>query len=323
MFTTLADAKASGLRKIAGVCANSSDFIQLLNDATRRLLNRGDFVDTVIRIQVCAYSGCVVFPRYVGQIRKVNLSTGPFPVHNLWWDFFRARGSSGCSGAACGLTYMGPTPVFDGPRGEARTIRAYPVCQADVGKTIRIFGTDNYGQTLKTKVNNTTWEDGIELTLAIPYVSTSTFVRHVDRVVKDDTECVVRLYGYDSVNDVLEDMAYYEPSETNPRYERYQLTSCCGDCSSARAIVALVKLAFVPVSGDNDLVLIRNLDALKLMMQAIRFEEANDRDSARAYEADAIRELNLELSNQTPDDRIPVNLGELNNTDWIGHQRCY
>ena len=86
-------------------------------------------------------------------------------------------------------------------------------------------------------------------------------------------------------------------------------------------VTALVKLKFVPAKLDTDLVLIQNLDALKDMMQAIQFKEANDIASAREYELSAIRELNLELNDQTPLDQTPVSMQPFNGLSFAN--RCF
>jgi hypothetical protein len=79
-----------------------------------------------------------------------------------------------------------------------------------------------------------------------------------------------------------------------------------GDCVS-RPLIALVKLRFVPVVLDTDLVLIDNLDALKNMIQSIKYAEAGDDRMADKYEARAIRELNMGLRDGG-DDLIPVSI---------------
>src|SRR5207253_7734003 len=127
------------------------------------------------------------------------------------------------------------------------------------------------------------WIDGVKLTLVgAPnnYVQTPMFVRRIDRVLKDVTQGNVLLYGFDSINNVLEDLARYEPSETNPSYVRSQLHLCNCDCSKVYSVMALAKLRFVPVVADTDLVLIECLDALKDYISSLKFREAGDATNA-------------------------------------------
>jgi len=79
MLITFAQAKNSNIREISGCTVDSDRFKFLLNEATERLLTRGDSMGTVQPIQVCVRRGCVVFPRYVSTIREAKTCNG-----NLW-----------------------------------------------------------------------------------------------------------------------------------------------------------------------------------------------------------------------------------------------
>jgi len=208
--------------------------------------------------------------------------------------------------------------------GTGRLIRAYADAAADIGKTMTIFGLDDNLQPLKTQNINGTWSPGVVVTFSAPFGSTSVFVSRIDRILKDETTGPIRVYAYNATSDVLEDIAVYEPSETNPDYVRYHLNvpKCDEtDCGASKPITALVKLKYIPAKLDSDLVLIQNLDALKDMMQAIKFKEANDIKSAREYEASAIRELNLELADENPIDQVTVSVEPFNGINWTNN--CY
>lgn len=330
MLATLAQAKTSSIRNIAGCCPDSSQFRQLINDATRRLMRRGDWQGTIVPIHVCAKNGCVTFPRYVDQVRAVNRCSVPMPVTGLWYRFLDHGDYLCCLTAntpPLGLSAYGTMPTYNSVFGDGRFIRAYPDCKADVDaeKTITIFGVDNSDMPLRTNNGDGTYSEGWTLTLALPYVSTTDYVRRIDRVLKDTTQCNVRLFAYDATLDALEDLAVYEPSETNPQYQRYTLqVGCCTGtaCGDSKSIVALVKLRFIEALADTDLVLIENLDALKLMVQAIKCEEQGERAKAREHEMDAIRELNLDLANAVPEAQVSVR-DQVFNGVQIGRMRCF
>ena len=324
MLETLSSVRSSGALNIAGVCPTSDEFTRLVNEATSRLMRRGDWSGTALPIYVCIKRGCVVFPRYVLQVRKLNYGRHPVSVKNNWYEFFDTRSWRGACGAKAGVIGQSQTPVFQDVQGEGRLIRAYTRVQNDVGKTIKIFGVDNSGQPLTEKVAGT-WVQGITLTLAIPFVSSSVFVRRIDRVLKDETEAPINLYAYNSTDDVLEDLAQYDGSETNPSYSKYQINICGGNgaCGDSFPITAMVKLRFVPVKNADDLVLIGNLDALKDMMQSIRLREAGDSDGANTFEASAIRELNLQLRDESPEDEMPVDFGETGRGGRWGRQKVF
>ena len=332
---TLADLKASSIVNVAGKCANSPEFTQLINEATRRLMRRGDWVGTVVPIQICVNSGCVVLPRYVQSVRKLNTCHHRLPVHNLWYSFLDSNswdhgrwGGYGGEGwwrgayhAAGSLVARGQTCCFNDIPSDGWFVRAYASCREDWGNTVTIFGMDTNNQVLRTNNGDGTWSEGVTLTLGSSgqnpnYASTSMYVRRIDRVVKDATQCQVRLFAYAPTLDLgvapnlgLLDLAIYDPGELTPTYTRYQLCipqpvlgmsgACCG---AVHSVVALCKLRFIPAQYPSDLVLIDNLDALKSEVQSVRAQEAGDLQLAKGYEADAVHELNRELEDNSPDD---------------------
>jgi len=320
MLATFAEIKSSRALEIADVAVGSSKFKTLVNEASRRLLRRGDWAGTVISVYVCVRNGCIVWPRYVGQIRKANLCHHAIPVRSVYYDYFEADAFEswkhcGWLGMDCqsSLVHYGRAPVHQDIKGEARYVRLYHTVNEDLGKTVTIFGEDNNGQILRRRDPATgTYYDGVTLVAQLPYAQTPGYVRRIDRVLKDVTQGDFRLYAYDTANAVLEDVALYEPTETNPAFVRYKLSGACGTacCSTTSpfGVAALVKLKYLPIINDQDLVLIQNLDALKLMMQSVRCGEGQDFASAKAYELEAVRELNHELNDETPEDQIAVNV---------------
>jgi len=334
MLETFAAVKASRALEIAGVTVDSNEFKTLLNEATRKLMRRGDWAGTVVSIYLCATKGCVVFPRYVGQVRKLNICKQPIPIRNVYWDFFEANAWTNwnsCSwlGMPCEsrLINYGRTPIVQDILGEGRYVRLYAVTNADYGKTVTIFGVDNNDIPLRHRDANGDWKDGIVLAAKNPYDQTDIYVRRIDRVIKQVTQQEFRLYAFNAADAVLETLATYEPSETNPAYQKFKLKldGCCWpgtstNCDTQQGLAGLIKLQYVPVVDDNDLVLIDNLDALKAMMQSIRCAEGQDFQSAKVYELEAVRELNHQLKDENPDDQISVNVDPFNST-LIGFQQ--
>jgi hypothetical protein len=323
----------SEMAQVAGNCTTSAAFLGKLGAGIRRLMRRGDFYGTLQTIFVCAARGCVVWPRYVDTVRRINVCKHPIEVKNLWWKFMlNARNhyiqSDDCSnqfpqfcGAQCRMTGESATVMYqDIPAADTYQVRAYIDAFADVGKTLTLFGTDTNGQSLKTFNNDGTVSDGITLTFASPFVATAINIRNVTRVRKDLTQGLVRLFAWDTVNLVLIDLAVYEASETNPEYVRYSLDipgcpidgtpGVVGSCPTARGVLAAVKLRFIPPVVGSDIIPIDNLDALKDIYQSLKFKEAGDLQNANAYEASAVRELNQQLRDKFPDNQLPVDFGE-------------
>lgn len=331
---TFGELKTSTASDIAGTCSGSAQFAARVNESIRRLMRRGDWLGTVVPIHVCSRAGCVVFPRYVGTVRKINVCKSPIAIKNVWYDFLEHRDRSTWGGwCGCEARMIGSTEAatFSDIFGDGRFVRAYCTARADVGKTIQLFGEDNHGQPLRTENSDGSYTEGITITFAAPFASTSIYVRRIDRVIKDVTTGDVRLYAYNPVTDILEDLALYSPSETVPSYAKYQLhaqtwptTTAPGQntCCPSMSVVALVKLKFIPVQVDSDLVLIQNIDALKDMLQSLRFKENGDYATAAQYEAQSIRELNLQLRDDNPEDQMPVEVDPFNGIG-VGFQRMW
>lgn len=316
---TLGDMRGeSSLVSVSGTCGTGQDFADKVNESCRRLLRRGDWLDATKLVFLCVYQGCVVWPRYILEIRKVNFCNRPVEVKAMGYQFMEGnqkRCWNGLAGPPAGLHATGQSAVLQDVMGEGRLIRAYARKRLDLGKTLTIFGLDNNNQPLQHQDANGNWVPGALVTLADPFGSTNTFVRKIDYVVKDETADIVDVYAYNSVTNLLEDIAHYEPGETTPTYTRYQLNThwpfagssaiqpnCCGQ---QRGLLAEVKLRFIKAKYDTDLVLI-NADAIKQMFMCLKSEEAMDREAAREYEAAAVEILNRELEENQPEDQFPA-----------------
>jgi hypothetical protein len=327
---TLGEVKLTRANEVVGVCTDKPAFLALVNEATERLMVRGNFWNTVKKLRTCVRCRSLVWPRAVDQVLALNVCGVPVANSGYWWQFLPMNGTDygalrgwgyfgagGIGRGTCGnvvIQHDGTVPVqAQLTCGNPRYIRAYASYQADLGKTVTIFGIDDNGQTIMTKRADGTWQPGVVLTLASPYVGTPFLVREVTRVLKDATQGPVRLFAYDATNDVLEDMATYAPSERSPAFlhstvrglRRHTLSGSPA-CSGITSVEALVKLRFIAVETDEDEVLIDNWVALKQMMLAIRAEDAGDDRAAEVLQAKAVRELNRELRVHIPDDQIPI-----------------
>ena len=314
---TLGEARESlELKSVSGNCSSSAQFLSYLNQATRKLMNRGSFWGTVQRIQVCTYDCKVVWPRFVGTVLALNLSGHHSTVKNNWYRFLpfsnhdiSMQGAfpyvNGCFGSPA-ISDAGMTPVFNQIAcGHPVYLRVYPGVREDAGKKITVYGIDSNGLEVRTKVSGI-WQEGETITLAIPYTQTTTLFRNVTRISKPVTQGVVRYYQWQPIGDFTYDMVWHDPGETNPVYRASKLPpgrNCC-----LKSIEALVKLEFIPVVADSDIVQISNLDALALMIQCIRNSNSESQTMTDAKELASVRELNLELRTRFPNESITTNV---------------
>lgn len=328
---TVSEAEDSRINRISGVCAGSDDWYQLLNDATRQLMRRGNFWGTVKVMRGCVYDGCLTFPRAVGTVLALNRCGASIPPKNQWYSFNsvlpeHVRHWNNFRTFPCAqdlaLVDRGTTPVFNPiPCLNDRYVQIYITDLDDVGKKITIFGIDGNGLEIITTRGDGTIQPGLVMTLAIPFVQTPILIRRIDRVIKDPTSRNVYMYQFDGANKFS--LATYEPSETLPEYRtsKIQSSGCGSNCNQWPAqIDAFVKLKFVKVSRPDDLILIDNLDALAIGMQAIKLNDAFDSQNSEVMMSRAVHEMNLDLRDKLPIDEIPVRF-EPQGTAHLARQR--
>jgi hypothetical protein len=157
------------------------------------------------------------------------------------------------------------------------------------------------------------WQNGTTLTAGKPWVASKDLVTHIDAITRQATDGMAYLYEFDPAANTLRDLAAFEPNDTNPRIRRSIIRNRPHNCGSPDAngihwttVEALIKLEFVPVVNGRDFLMIDNLDALTFMVQALKQEEANDKQSSEASITEAIREMNFELRDKNSDGQIPV-----------------
>jgi hypothetical protein len=316
---TLSQVQNSRVAEISGAVPTSSDFTSLVNEATDQLVRRGNWWGTVQPMMGCCYDGCITWPRRVASVLAINTRCGRYSMPaNRWFQFmdWSRTDHSGLyqnwrsRGRAMVTDFDGSLPVFNPiPCGQPRHVRYYVDSVTDVGETIVVYGKDINGQRLWGERPDGTIQDGLLLTLQLPYVQTPTPLLSVDRIFKNITNARVRAYQVDG-SGVQYDMAVYEPSEQSPDYIRSRVGRC-----EAGMITALVRLAFIPVQFPDDLVIIENIGALRDMVYSIKKKEAGELPAAAQLEKSAIRELNYEMRQRYPDEQFIVRFSPFGNDD--------
>lgn len=313
MFTLQArDAKADlGIQAVAGSCPNSVEFINLVNTVTRRIMRRGGFNNWLIKVCI---SGChVVWPEFVSTIHALRFcGNSQSQIRGKWWSII---GSGRCGGFGPGVSVRdgNDVPTYNVVSGnEGKLIRYYVEKSVDVGKTVTLFGKKFGGGPLMEFVDGG-WRQGLTLTAAAPFGTTSILVTEITSVVREATQGIGRLYEYDATTDLMRDLAIYSPNETNPRYRSSIISGCIPFCTDANGVKtahveALVDIAYRPLVNDYDFLLIDNLDALSLGIQSIKLEQANDIQGSTAMLMAAISEMNYELRSKEPELHTSIRL---------------
>jgi hypothetical protein len=331
MFLTFKEVKDSSIANVTAANPDDPQFAIYIIEAVRRLQMRGDWAGTVVPIHTCISRGCVVSPRIVDKVRKIADCRGTIPQHGMFYDFLDWRQHHwhsddywvglGWRQGRRNIVQKGWSPVFQDIMGPGRYLRLYNDVAEDVGKNLTVFGIDNNGQPLRTRnTDGQTWSDGMTLTAGLPYAQSNVMPLRIDRIIKDLTQGALRLFAFNTAADVLEPVAEYEPSDTNPKFLKQEFHDLCQH-GGTRGVVALVKLKQLPLISDNDVVIIPSIPGLKLMVQAIVAGEANERAQEGELTLASVETMNRELEDWLPVSEIPVDLGELGHADCIGQQR--
>lgn len=316
-LVTLGTAKTK-IARVLGVCTTDSAVAEYLNEAQERLLNRpGKPVGSYVRYAICVNDSCLTWPRQIRSIEAFAVCDTPGQVHSSWYEFL-TNGP--------GMLHDDDMPgtklvdremacTFDDiTAGEVdRNVRVTTDVAETAGTYIWLYGNDENGNWIRSQIGGV-WYDGERIDLSTAPVNSTHFFTSLVRVNKAATNGIVRLYEWNSTTAaVVKALAYYEPSETLPIYRRSfipglaDMQTCensTDDCDN-RTVTVLARLQHIPVSADNDFLVIGNLPALKLMVMAIKAEEDGDIEKAQVLEAKAQRELDGELAAYLGDGQMP------------------
>lgn len=314
----MADISTTRFQTASGCGPGQADFLEIVNDAVQELIVRGDWSDTLIPMAFSVSNGCLTLPRFVGEVRKIHsFQHGTIELRNQWYQFLERRvhqGWEGCRGVERNLEMQYRSPLFQDICGTGNYLQFYPTVPQDVGAQMTIFGKDDNGNWLQTQNGDGTWSPGITLTATMPFTQSTVFVNWIERIACTQTQSKKLLYAFNSGTGNTYQLAGFEPTETNPSYLRYKLSggwngpwsggNCCGGCP--QSVVALIKLANLPIVNPQDLVIINNRGALLDAIRAIKAEDSTNSAAAAGFWKSAIEKLNRQLENDFPEDQTAV-----------------
>ena len=337
MLYTLGDARTA-LRRFVdnGTCDNNL-VDDKINDALERLTDAEDFeaMRKMIRISVC--NRAFALPYNVEKVLWVDIDGTPARTFGLPYQFLSS--GPGDLDTRCGgscykdLVDKGDDwPVqFDVPKqyeytdpvnGEVSTIYpnglplvAFCTESADVGTTIRVRGFSHDAVEIGAGINPgeditaQLWPGGTEGTIVRApgttgfTVSTNEF-QDVSRIIKPQTQGYITLYAVDTDTNHFFYLAKYHPNQTIPQFRRYNITNHTLNVQSN--VLALVKLRHVPLVHEDDILPIDSMQALKLMIMALREEDAQNVQGAMVFEEKAKLVMGKREAARTRTDGTPT-----------------
>lgn len=304
MFFTVADARpeiAPWVR--GGACADSAEVLARLNECQRRLVVKKEVAGVIKWMRFTTTNNTITLPRGCQRIVGNPVIDGsPRRLFNRAYEFVEGGPGELCpKGSASGKDLLdlgdGWPTFFDIPSDACRRLVAFSTEKSDAELSLQVAGRDQYnaeflvGGTALPSFQINRWHEGTEGSIRQPEnlkLSTQEF-KSITAVYKPVTKGQVSLYTYEPDTHRMYFLAKYHPRETQPSFHRYRITGC--DFTDGNNVMLRVKLGHVPLVDDTDVLLVQNLDALKLMAQAINLENAEAQDKAVGVEAQAVRLL--------------------------------
>lgn len=326
MRITLAEAKTFLAPFVGtGLAPTNPKILTAIDEAITRLLPKLPANGTMARLRFFVNNGTITMPREVSTLKRVNVDASPVNIFSRWYEFLNFGPGTMEDNQTSAQNFI---DLGDGFCTHSDPHTAYQILvtadAAEVDKSIRILGNDQNGREVRT---DGTPGELIRIDKLMPAYSVNKF-SCITSVIKPVTNGYVYLSAYDPSPLKRYDLATYHPDETNPCYRRYRVTSVCQcgtrltscalcsyrttctaytNCQTtgtstvpAITATALCKLRQIPLKHDSDVLLIQNLPAIKLMLQAIRAYDAQDAKNGMIYEGLAEKALAEQLNDTEP-----------------------
>lgn len=303
---TVANIKNSSIPRTLSVCPDDPRLLQWANEAESRMLAQGRWWGSIRLMNLCVTNGCLTQPREVENVEQMAVNGQPIPIYTTFYGFTQnlavVNPCKGCASpnssnicntalfGACGHIQsrdQGEAVSHNVTRGRNKKIRFYPSNIGDVGKTIIVQGYDLNGIWVRSIIDGV-MQDGEEVTLASPYVDTTTVwsAGAPTGIIKEATLDVVRMYSFNTDTSTEKLLSAYQASETKPSYRRFVIpqfraipkNQCCTneDGDVLTTIQTIAKLRHIELVSDNDWLLFEILEAYKSAMIAVKAWEEND-----------------------------------------------
>lgn len=316
MRRTVADLKESTIPETLNVAPEDPRLILWCNMATERLMNRGDWIGAYAKIVVCATGPCIAWRRQVGRVIKAAICKQSTPMFTQWDEFLDFGPGLDLVNIAHPVSIIddGYSPVVNDIQGDAKKIKVYASVSEDAAAELNVQGFDENAQWIRTQEDDE-WKNGQDIPIRLSTAtSTKLFGSSPTSIRKPRTNGTVRIFSLhptDLTEILLAEMAY---DEITSNYRRSRIVNfgclaktCCA-CDGRLSITAIVKLAYAPVHSDEDWLLIPNLPAMSMAMQAEQKFASNNHllSEGHGFLNSAVNELNKEIRSTVGRDTVTI-----------------
>ncbi len=286
---TYGEAKSQLARKAAirGLPVNSPVLIPTVNRAIEELMHEGDWPGVVDRYVIRVFNQNLVLPADLDRLIGIAVERTPYMIRSPWIEFT-------AYGPGLQKDYIDNIDGICFSRGETPTMRDIPydednpldytlVIYSMVDErdsdgerpTMTIRGYDNNGQWIRTETATNTWVEGEQFILrgdALPnYVNSTNFYINIASIEKSVTRGYVEVYAFTG-SEPEQLITILAPKTTAASFRHYYIPGLPQDQWTELGIRA--RKRFVPITADEDYLLISNLPALETMVQAVALKDA-------------------------------------------------
>lgn len=275
--------KNSPLPSRVNYCPDDWRFADLVNRTLELLLSLGDFWETTREAIFCVSDECFVTPGCVATVEGVRACNRSIRIENQWYTFLPTFNPDRWHETSLHFEYKDQVPTFAALCNPV-ILRTFATSSSDYSKTIKFLGYDKNKQWIRTRQGGI-WQDGEVVTLVSPFADTVNEFTSVTAVIKTESDDSFRVFSYPAGNDsVLTPIGQYEFWETVPSYQRYSIRNFhkINDphCCQKDLIEAQVKVDFIKVRHDDDLIPIGNRPAMELAVLAMNAMDNGDHQGA-------------------------------------------
>ena len=294
----------SELARVSGSTGfNVSDprLMARFNSATEELMHEGDWPGVVDRYLFTVTSGSIVLPSFLDRAMGIQVNNLPYAMRSPWFEFVEYG-----PGQQSDNNWL--SVVID--RDETATQVALPIgtgwqlyTKGEVDERVlgvrpylTVRGRKTNGRDVRSYYVGTGYIDGERLEIngdTSPYtcVGTASF-DVITSIIKPVTRGYVELWANNGSTSLQ--LATYGPKETAPSFHSYFLPTILSSNPTAQTVLVRGRKRFVPVTSDDDIVIISNVRAMSNMLMALQKAEVSDMDGYMFYKNAAIDLLKKE-----------------------------
>jgi hypothetical protein len=238
----------------------------------------------------------------------------PYPMRSPWFEFVEFGPGQQASG-----DYV--DAVIDRDESATQTLMPigtgftlYTKCEIDervngVRPFITVRGRKTSGRDVRSFYTGTGYIDGERIDLngdTGTKISTGTASFDViTSIIKPITNGYVELWATNGSTNTM--LSAYGPKETSPSYHAYFLpTFTTNDASATQTVLLRGRRRFYPITSDDDIVIISNVQAMKNMIMALQKQEVSDMEGYQFYKNAAIGILVKEAKSYRGKARTPA-----------------